>query len=278
MKRFSMLYLGALAGTVACLAPPAARADDFDKKTIVTISNRTEVPGIILEPGTYVIKLLNSSSNRHIAEIMNEKMDHRYALTFTAAAEKVNRTGKTVLTFYEGSNDRPPALRKWFWPGDTIGQEFIYPKAQAVRISAATKEKVPEGDLPTVAGLQPDNAKGLSVEASSVERKEADVSVSARAAEPEKVAEPAPVVVEEKTVETQRSEPVVIAQNTPPPEPARVEQAPPPSPPAVSDDTAATSLPQTASPVYLIGAIGMVSLALAGIIGMFGRRQSVKGL
>jgi hypothetical protein len=278
MKRFSMLYLGAFAAAVACLAPPAARADDFDKKTIVTISNRTEVPGIILEPGTYVIKLLNSSSNRHIAEIMNEKMDHLYALTFTAAAEKVNRTGKTVLTFYEGSNDRPPALRKWFWPGDTIGQEFIYPKAQAVRISAATKEKVPEGDLPTVAGLNPDNAKGLSVEASSVERKEADVSVSARAAEPEKVAEPAPVVVEEKTVETQRSEPVVIAQNTPPPEPARVEQAPPPSPPAVSDDTAATSLPQTASPVYLIGAIGMVSLVLASIIGMFGRRHSVKGL
>jgi hypothetical protein len=52
--------------------------------------------------GYLCIKLLNSSSNRHIAEIMNEKMNHLYALMLTVAAEKVERKGKTVLTFYEG--------------------------------------------------------------------------------------------------------------------------------------------------------------------------------
>src|SRR3954465_3751296 len=128
MKRLSLLYMGALTGILVCLNPPASKADDYDKKTVVTISQRAEAPGIILEPGTYVIKLLNSSSNRHIAEIMNERMDHLYALTFTAAAERVERAEKPILTFYEGTNGRPPALRKWFWPGDTIGQEFIYPK------------------------------------------------------------------------------------------------------------------------------------------------------
>lgn len=115
-----------------------------------------------------MIKLLNSSSNRHIAEIMNEKMDHLYALTFTVAAEKIKPSGKTVLTFYEGSKDRPQAIRRWFWPGDTDGQEFVYPKNQSEEISARTKERVPEGDLPTVAesgqSLIPDNAKGLSPE------------------------------------------------------------------------------------------------------------------
>ena len=101
MKHFSLLYLGALTGILVCLAPPASKADEYDKKTVVTISQPTEVPGIVLEPGTYVIKLLNSSSNRHIAEIMNEKMDHLYALTFTVAAERLQPVGKTVLTFYE---------------------------------------------------------------------------------------------------------------------------------------------------------------------------------
>jgi hypothetical protein len=108
--------------------------------------------------------LLNSSSNRHIAEIFNEKMNHLYALTFTVAAEKVEQKGKTVMTFYEGSQGRPQAIRKWFWPGDTNGQEFVYPKNQAAEIEARTKHKVPEGDLPTAkeAGesLTPDNAKG----------------------------------------------------------------------------------------------------------------------
>src|SRR6185369_17613730 len=131
MKRFSLLYLGALTGALVCLAPPASKADEYDKKTVVTIDQRTEVPGIVLQPGTYVIKLLNSPSNRHIAEIMNEKMDHLYALTFTAAAARVQRTGKPVLTFYEGSSGRPPALRMWFWPGEVDGQEFLYPKDQA---------------------------------------------------------------------------------------------------------------------------------------------------
>jgi 1-acyl-sn-glycerol-3-phosphate acyltransferase len=97
---------------------------------------------------------------------MNEKMDHLYALTFTAAAAKVQRKGKTVLTFYEGTQGRPQALRRWFWPGDTDGQEFLYPKKQAAEIAARTKERVPEGDLPTVKesgqDLTPDNAKGYS--------------------------------------------------------------------------------------------------------------------
>src|SRR6202011_30577 len=137
MKRFSWFYAAAVTALVT-LIPTSSIADDYDKKTIVTIDQPTEVPGIVLQPGTYVIKLLNSSSNRHIAEIMNERMDHLYALTFTVAAEKITRTGKTVLTFYEGGNGRPPALRKWFWPGDTIGQEFVYPKNQAAKISAAT--------------------------------------------------------------------------------------------------------------------------------------------
>jgi hypothetical protein len=165
MKHFPLLQIGVLA-VLMSLAPLTSRADDYDKKTIITIDQPTEVPGIVLVPGTYVIKLLNSSSNRHIVEIMNEKMNHLYALTFAVAAEKVEPKGKAVLTFYEGSQGHPQAMRKWFWPGDTIGQQFVYPKNQAAEITARTKEKVPEGDLPTLKesgqSLVPDNAKGNS--------------------------------------------------------------------------------------------------------------------
>ena len=166
MKGVSLLQAGIVTALVACLTPLAVHADDYDKKTIINLDQPTEVPGIVLQPGQYVLKLLNSSSNRHIVEIMNVKMDHLYALTFTAAAAKVQRKGKTVVTFYEGAQGRPQALRSWFWPGETDGQEFLYPKSQAAEISARTKEKVPEGDLPTVKEsgqtLVPDNAKGSS--------------------------------------------------------------------------------------------------------------------
>lgn len=162
MKHLSAVQLGAITAILVSLSPLVSLADDLDKKTVVKLDQPTEVPGIVLQPGTYVIKLLNSSSNRHIVEVMNERMDHLYALAFTAAAMKAEPSSKTVLTFYEGQQDRPQAMRKWFWPSDTIGQEFIYPKNQAAEIAARTHEKVPEGDLPTIResgqSLTPDNA------------------------------------------------------------------------------------------------------------------------
>ena len=278
MKRISLLRMGALAAAWICLAPPATVADEYDKKTIVTISQPTEVPGIVLPPGKYVIKLLNSSSNRHIAEILNERMDHLYALTFTVAAERVppidEKENNRILTFYEGKNGAPPAVRRWFWPGDTIGQEFIYPKDQAAKIGAATKERVPEGNLPTVAesgqSLTPDNANGLAAQSTIESSATAATAtpLAARAEEP--VAVPAP------------SRPVtVIAQNTPPPAPARTDDITSPAPTAVLSPASSaanstdTTLPQTASPLPMIGAIGFVSLALAVLLGSVKRYRSL---
>jgi len=232
MKRFSLLYIGALTAALVSMAPTISRADENDKKTVVKISERTEVPGIILEPGTYVIKLLNSSSNRHIAEILNERMDHLYALTFTAAAERIDvRGNEPILTFYEATSGRPQALRKWFWPSDTIGQEFLYPKDQAARIAAATKQRVPEGNLPTVAesgqSLTPDNSKPQVLE-SREEAKPVEQPVQRAAVETPVVSSPAQ---SERT-----APPTVIAQNTPPPQrPVDVQPAPTP---AVNDSPA----------------------------------------
>jgi len=271
MKRFSFLYVGALAGLVACLTPPTAFADDYDKKTVVTISAATEVPGIVLQPGTYVIKLLNSSSNRHITEIMNERMDHLYALTFTVAAERLTPTSKPVLTFYEQSNGRPQALRRWFWPSDTIGQEFIYPKDQAARISAASGEKVPEGNLPTVAesgqSLTPDNAKGLSAEISETRTKtDTDDHVAVAVETPAPVQAPPPVVAQVETSPQRRE----IAQVTPAPQ---VDQTPVAQTTAPTD-TSERTLPQTASQLPLFAAIGIVCIVGAFLVG-FIRRTSV---
>ena len=144
MKHFSWIAAATVVALLVSLLPISLRADDYDKKTIITLSQPTEVPGIVLQPGTYVIKLLNSSSNRHIAEIMNEKMDHLYALTFTAAAEKVKQTGKTVLTFYEGSQGRPQAMRKWFWPGTRSGRSLYIPSPRRPRFRLARKRRSPK--------------------------------------------------------------------------------------------------------------------------------------
>ena len=164
-------------------------------------------------------------------------------------------------------------MRKWFWPGETIGQEFLYPKDQAARIASDTHQKVAEGGLPTVAesgqSLTPDNSEGLTLQ-SQDESKPAATPFTARAAEP--AAAPPPVVIAQNTPPPPQAAPVQTAQA------ADITQS---DSPAVSSDanssdtTADTTLPQTASNLPLIGAIGVVSLAAALLIASFRRYRSL---
>jgi len=270
MKHFSIARAAAV-GVLAIMSFPAAsRADDYDKKTIITITEPLEVPGIVLQPGKYVFKLLNSSSNRHIVEVMNERMDHLYALTFTAAARKIQPKGRTVLTFYEGKGNQPHAIRQWYWPGELDGQEFLYPHKQAERISAVAGVRVPEGAIPTT------KESGQKLIADNAEKEETKVVLESRAVEPAPAttttvvtaqAEPQPAPEPERTV--------AVNVEPPAPEPApQVSQTPPPpaEPVTVAKAIETETLPQTASSLPLIALFGVMALLLAGTMGIFARR------
>jgi hypothetical protein len=143
MKQMCVSTLAAYC-TLLVAVGPSAFGDDHDKKTEVTLTEAIQVPGAVLQPGTYLFILLNSSSDRHIVEIKSPDGSHLYSMSFATAATRAVRTGKVVLTFYEMPGGSPPALRQWFWPGDSNGQELLYPKNEAVTISGASHQKVPE--------------------------------------------------------------------------------------------------------------------------------------
>jgi len=277
MKQFSIARAAAI-GVLAIMSFPAAsRADDYDKKTIITISEPLEVPGIVLQPGKYVFKLLNSSSNRHIVEVMNERMDHLYALTFTAAARKIQPKGRTVLTFYEGKGNQPHAVRQWYWPGDLDGQEFLYPHKQAERISAVAGIKVPEGSIPTT---KESGQKLIADNAEKQETKEeTKVVLESRAVE----ATPAPTttttVVTAEAAPAPEPEPRTLALNAEPPAPEPAPQvsqtpAPPAEPVTVAKAIETETLPQTASSLPLIALFGVIALLLAATVGIFARGRA----
>jgi hypothetical protein len=241
MKRFSW-FMGAMV-MLGLTALPALKADPWDRKTVITISQPLEVPGVVLPAGTYVMKLLDSSSNRHIVQIMNEKQNHQLALTMAIPAERLRPTDKTVLTMYEGSQGAPPALRTWFYPGDTVGQEFLYARRQAVRISERTNATVPEIETAkpaTVAATEPAHGEESRDEAALIARAE---PAPAPIAAPEPIATPEP---QQTAVEPQSS-----------PENSSQTRS--------SDEvtTASDSLPKTAGNGPLAGLIGGLSLAAA---------------
>jgi hypothetical protein len=136
-----------LALTTATFAP-TARADDWNRKTKVTFNDPIEIPGVhlqgwgVLPAGTYVFKILDSNSDRHIVQIFSADESVVYATILAIPNYRLQATDKTVITFNEGIQGRPEALRAWFYPGRNWGEEFVYPKAKAMEIAAAAKTPV----------------------------------------------------------------------------------------------------------------------------------------
>jgi hypothetical protein len=122
---------------------PSLRADEWNKMTILTVNEPIQVPNQVLEPGKYVIRLMDSPSNRHIVQIFDSTQQHLITTVLAIPNYRLEPAGKTVFTFWETPPGQPKALRAWFYPGDNFGQEFAYPKMAAVAIASSAHAVVP---------------------------------------------------------------------------------------------------------------------------------------
>jgi hypothetical protein len=105
---------------------PSVLADQWDKKTIVTFNESVEIPGQVLQAGTYIFKLADSPINRHIVQIWNADENEILATILTVPATRLEVPHDSVFEFDERPSDSPPALKVWFYPGSSTGEEFIY--------------------------------------------------------------------------------------------------------------------------------------------------------
>jgi len=156
MTRFVVAM--ASVGLLGVALSSSARADEWNKKTVMTVSEPIQVPNKVLPAGTYVIKLLDSPSDRHIVQIFDASETHLQTTILAIPNYRIQPTGKTVFTFWETPPGQPKALRAWFYPGDNFGQEFAYPKSAAVQIAAVAHQPVP-----TTEAVQPTELKEAEV-------------------------------------------------------------------------------------------------------------------
>lgn len=244
------LSLTALAFSASAKASNA-KLDDWDKKTVVTFSQPVEIPGgIVLPAGTYVFKLLNSLSNRHIVQVFSEDQSHVYATILSIPNYRLQVTGKTVITFGESAVGVPQAIRAWFYPGANSGEEFVYPKRRALELAKAanlpilampvefevdiTKPATSANDEPIVA------LKGASVIAVNPTGEEVDLGQIVTS-QPEQTA-PLP------TAQPMPAQPVPARATTTTDSGNRGERM--------------ARLPQTASSAPLLALLGLLSLGL----------------
>jgi hypothetical protein len=235
--------------TVCCMAlmsaviSQSAKADEQNRKTTITFSGPVEIPGVhlvgygILPAGTYVFKILDSKSDRHIVQIFSKDELTIYATILAIPNYRLKATDNTVITFRERPAGEPEALRAWFYPGRNWGEEFVYPKAKAVVLAKTANAPV----LFTAAELP------------------VEVAEPARMAEVAVQLQQTPVMAIKPT-----GEEVQIAEVVTPP-------------PAVTEVAVASvpmqALPHTSSSLPLIGLLGLMALGLGFATHIAARRM-----
>jgi hypothetical protein len=130
------------AAALTALIAPGARADEWNKKTILTFSGPVQIPGATLPAGSYVFKLADIPGNRHVVQVFDKDEKKIYSTMLAVPNQRMTPSDKPVVLFSERASGSPQAVKVWYYPGETIGNEFVYPKSQAMRIARETHTRV----------------------------------------------------------------------------------------------------------------------------------------
>jgi len=114
----------------------------WNKKSTLTSSHAIEFPGIVLDPGTYVISVKEGTETRSIVEVRNQDESEVLA-TLLAVPDHEQRPDENMeFVFFTAADGAPQPVRTWFFSGDLIGLEFVYPKTRAKEIAKTTDTHV----------------------------------------------------------------------------------------------------------------------------------------
>ena len=154
--RFRLTHL-ALAGALAA-APAAATAQtasaqitapDQDRQTTVEFTTATRLPGITLEPGSYVFRLGTPAMKQNVVEVYSTDGTKKIA-TFLTVDYPEPMVGTTTTVLYPNTN----TVRAWYFPGDPVGRAFVYGEDEARTLYATAATPVlwarwhPDDDIP----------------------------------------------------------------------------------------------------------------------------------
>jgi hypothetical protein len=280
MARTRLFMACALAFVVSLAGTTAAAQEPANQLTYFTFSAPFELPGgKTLPAGKYVFRIMDSPSNRHIVHVMSEDQTQVHATLMAIPAQRLEPASEPEVRFMEAEANAPPAIRTWWYPGRSVGHEFIYPKDHARRLAARQSEGVL-----TVSEETATEEQMRTAELSRIDRQGQEAAVGEMRAENQNAAEQATRTAPESTPETttaERPAPAMTPEQTTPQQatsPPTTAQQPDPSartadaPVRTADPTAAdaterrTELPRTASPLPLFALLGLGSLIGAGAL------------
>ena len=229
MTRFHASYLALALALAASIMTPA-KADEWNKETRMQTNVPLQIPGRVLEPGTYIFRLSDGFSNRNVVQVFSEDANGKETFVTTLLAVSAYRQitpEEPIFNMDERPAGSPEAIKSWFYPGDNTGWEFVYSKADRIQVAQNQRPAEPPATAAVELPAPPEEA------------------VAAPAPEPEAVEE---VIATETIVEDPV---VVVAENAP-----------------EVQGSADRVLPETAGHSMLQLLAGMAMLSLGGLISL----------
>jgi len=220
--------------TITLFAPRIVRADEMDKKIIVSFNKPVEIPNTVLEAGTYVFKLADHGNIPNVVQVFNENETEIYASLLTIRKYRGTVSDQPVFQFEERNQGAPVAIDAWFYPGEDTGYEFVYSKEADIQSAAE-----PAGNV------TPDNLAAVP--------------------EPSELTARPP---QNETIDIIRIAVFLVEPKAPMPDPteAFANSIVASEPAAATTAAEPKELPKTASNLPLLGLFGMLSLGSAAIL------------
>lgn len=123
-----LLLSSVLASAFVATSATRALADECDKVTYFTFSAPVALPGVTLPAGTYRFSHPDCGETSHILRVASPDGSTVYGTFLAIPDERTAPASMPLVVLGERSVGAPEAVKAWFYPGETIGDELIDPK------------------------------------------------------------------------------------------------------------------------------------------------------
>jgi hypothetical protein len=134
MRILKLLAIGWV--VILFLTISSGYGNEWNKKTVLKLTEPMQIEGVLLQPGTYVFRLMDSKADRHIVRIMNEDETQVVATIIGMPHYELGPPNKSQTDFWEAPAVTPPAVKTWHYPGEMLGLQFT--PAPPTQVAAPT--------------------------------------------------------------------------------------------------------------------------------------------
>jgi|SRR5688500_10423295 len=126
-----------LFAVLAVFSSTPANAQTLDQRTYFTFSQPVALPGVTLPPGKYMFRIVDTMGSRRVVQVMDADGKKSYAMLVSMPTFSPSAATEPEVRFKERHAGLPAAVAAWYYPGQSMGREFMYPEKQERLVASA---------------------------------------------------------------------------------------------------------------------------------------------